>query len=87
MDAKKAKTDATLKEMLAKIDSNQEKMDVWQKETTVYQEAKEACLENKEPTSVKVEPETVHEEVPKEETFRVLKKRHGERHLAISLRG
>jgi hypothetical protein len=47
----------------------------------------EAHLESKEPASFEVESKAEHEEVPKEEasvnTFRALKKRHGDRHLAI----
>jgi hypothetical protein len=44
--------DATLKEMLAKTDANQEKMDsrnwAWRRESTSCQEATEACLESYE---------------------------------------
>jgi hypothetical protein len=55
----------------------------WRKETTACQEATEACLESKEPTSLKVESDAEHKEVPKEdaamETFGTTKKRHGDR--------
>jgi hypothetical protein len=61
-------------------------MGVWGKEMTACQEATEICLESKEPTSLEVEPEAERDEVPKQEaaveTVRVLKKRHGDRHLA-----
>jgi hypothetical protein len=83
-----AKIDATLKEMLTKINANQEKIDaciaemgVWQKETMACQEAMDACLESKEPTSLEVESKAEHEEVPMEgaavKTFTALKKRNG----------
>jgi hypothetical protein len=83
-----------LAKMEAKIDASREKLDAWivemrawWKETTACQEATEACLESKEPTSLEIEFEVEHEEVPKEEatvgTFRALRKRHGDRHLAV----
>jgi hypothetical protein len=74
------KTDPTLKEVIVEIR-------VWRKEMTACQEAMEACLESKEPTLVEVESVAMHEEVPKEEaalkTVGALKKRYGDRHLAI----
>jgi hypothetical protein len=43
-----------------------------------------ACLESKEPTSVEIQSAAVHEEVPREErTVRALKKRYGDKHLAV----
>jgi hypothetical protein len=54
------------------------------------QEATETCLESNEPTSLEVDSVVVHQEVPKEEvamdTFGALKKRHGDRHLAVGRR-
>jgi hypothetical protein len=73
------------------MDAHQERMgasmNAWRKETMACQEAMEACLESKKPTSVKIEPAVVHEEVPKEDapvkTTRALKKRNGDRHLDV----
>jgi hypothetical protein len=58
----------------------------------VIQEATEAYpeMEGKEPTSEEVKSEAVHVEVPKKEaavkSFGALKKRHGDRHLAVGRR-
>jgi hypothetical protein len=50
----------------------------------------EACLKSKAPASVEIGSVSVHEEVPKEEatvkTFRALKKRYGDQHLAVGRR-
>jgi hypothetical protein len=50
-------------------------------------EKTEACLESKEWTSLGIESVAMHEEVPKEEAtvipVRSLKKRHGDRHVAV----
>jgi hypothetical protein len=46
-----------------------------------------ACQEATKPTLLKVEPEAEHEDVSKEEAARALKKRHGDRDLAVRRRG
>jgi hypothetical protein len=53
-------------------------------------EKTEACLESKEPTSLEIDFESEHQEAPKEDaavkTVRALKKRHGDRLLALERR-
>jgi hypothetical protein len=62
-------------------------MKALRKEMMAQQEVIDACLESKEPTSLGVEFEAEHEQVPQEkaavETFRALKKQHGDWHLAV----
>jgi hypothetical protein len=74
INANREKTEANLKEIITE-------MGAWGKE------AAEACLESKEPTSESV---AAHKEVLKEETamqtVRALKKRYGDRHLAVGRR-
>jgi hypothetical protein len=54
---------------------------------TACQEVMDTCLESEGPTSLEVESEAKHEEVPQEEaameTVRPLKKRHGDWHLVV----
>jgi hypothetical protein len=42
-------------------------MGAWRNKMVACQETMKACLESKEPTSLEVESEAKHEEVPKEE--------------------
>jgi hypothetical protein len=87
MDIHQARTDV-IQEIIAKMDAHQERMGVsvnaWRKETTASHETTETCLESKEQTAA------VHEVVPKDEasakTVRALKKRYGDRHLALGRR-
>jgi hypothetical protein len=55
-----------------------------------FQETTEACLESKESTSVQVESESEPQEVTKEEAtvkyFGAVKKRNGDRYLAVGRR-
>jgi hypothetical protein len=75
-----AKTAANLKEIIAELR-------VWLKEIMACEEATEACLDSTEPTTLAIESEAEHEEVPKEEaaveTFIALQKQHGDQHLTI----
>jgi hypothetical protein len=74
--------------------TNQAKMDTWLAEMGAWQKEMTACQEamdlSKETTSLVVEAEAEHEEVPKEEAAvkpgRELKKRHGDRNLAVGRR-
>jgi hypothetical protein len=99
-----AKVDASLKEiragqellkekMLAKMETNQERM---MDKKDSQPEKMEACLGNAVATDLEanpgeVESQAVHDEVLKEEaamkTVIALKKRHGDRHIAIKRRG
>jgi hypothetical protein len=63
---------------IAKMDVSLEDMKAWQKEIRACQEATEACLESKGPTSVEIESELEHQEVPG-----VLKDWYVDRYLAI----
>jgi hypothetical protein len=81
MGANQATTDANLKIIT--------EMRAWRKDTTT-------CQEKTDATDLVANPEekesaTVHKEVPKEEAavkpVRALKKRHGDRHLAVEGRG
>jgi hypothetical protein len=74
MECLLAKIDAILKEMLTKIDANQEKIDVWiaemgawLKEAMACQEVMDTCLESKESSSLYVESKAEHEEVSTKE--------------------
>jgi hypothetical protein len=94
MNANQAKSDTTIREMLTKIDANQENMDAWiaekggmAKKTTACREATEVCLKSKEQISLEVEPEEVLKEEAAVENVRALKKRNGDRHLAVRRRG
>jgi antitoxin (DNA-binding transcriptional repressor) of toxin-antitoxin stability system len=80
-------------EMLAKIEAHQERM---MAKTDSQLEKMEACMGKTEATDLEAKTEEIkseglHEEVPKEEasvkTVRALKKRHGDRQLAVRRRG
>jgi hypothetical protein len=80
-------------EMLAKMETNQERM----MDKMDLQPVKlEACLGKTGATDLETNPEEIeseaeHKEVPKEEaavkTVRALKKRHGDRHIALKRSG
>jgi hypothetical protein len=80
--------------MTAKMDAHQERVgasvNAWRKETTACQVATDASPESKEPTSVEIKSDSEHQEVPKDEdaakTVKALKKRYGDRHLALGRR-
>jgi hypothetical protein len=73
--------------MIAIVDAWPAEMGAWQKEMSACQETMKACPESQEPTSVEVQSELEHPEVPKEEeavkSSAALKKRHGDWHLAV----
>jgi hypothetical protein len=64
---------------IAKMDAWLAEMGVWLNETSAGQEATDTCLGSMEETSLEIESEAEHEEVPKEEaaveSFKTLKKR------------
>jgi hypothetical protein len=62
-------------------------MNAWIAEIKAWRKETEACLESKEPTTLEVGSVAVHEEAPKEDAalkpIGALKKRHGDRNLAV----
>jgi hypothetical protein len=72
--------------MLAKMETNQQKMDATHERTMAKMDAQlekmEACVEIKEPTSLEVGSEAVHDGVPKKDAAVKLVEAHRKRHTA-----
>jgi hypothetical protein len=88
MDAHHTKTEAIHEELMDTVKTSHERIEAM---IDFSQEAMEASPEITEINPVEMKSETVHEEVPKKEaavkSFEALKKRHGDRHLAVGRHG
>jgi hypothetical protein len=90
LDVQHAKTEDNHEELMARMKVSHERMEALK---DVSQEPTEACpemIKDKETKSEEIKFEAAHEEVPKEEAAvkisEALKKRHGDRHLAVGHR-